>query len=59
MDYTNSLYYVKILTEEGDLAVTNIIISSDISYTTLKRKIDKGKNDPQTNAICQDCPVDW
>ena len=45
---------IKILTERGDLVVTN-----NYDHTALQRRIDKKKNDPQINAICQDCRSDW
>ena len=52
----DALNNVKILTEGGDLTVTN----NDDNATLEKRRIvyDDGF-DPQRNEICQDCPSDW
>ena len=57
MDYTKSLFKVKILTQEGDLAVTYY----NEDTTTLTNKISGvSQSDPehQAFAVCSDCPED-
>ena len=49
-----SLYSMKILTEGGDLLVTN-----NYDHTALQRRIDDEDNYPQLHGICQDCHSDW
>lgn len=58
MDYSKSLFHVKILTEEGDLAVTYYN-----KETSLIKKISGVSQDDitpnhQSFVVCNDCPED-
>ena len=53
MEFTR-LTNVKILTERGDLLVTN-----NYDHAALQRRIGDDDNWSQINAICQDCRSDW
>ena len=56
MDYSESLFAVKMLTEEGDLAVT--YHDEDTILTNKISGVSQGDEDPkyQVFAICNDCP---